>query len=187
MDVLVLLEDAAPSPLGAGLAGGVAGAPLAHVHSVPRGPAPIGPDMREVVTLYDAPDAAALALALAAAVEGQRAVAAPAGAMRHLGVWRDGGAHGDAAWRDRATGQLVTQDLDIAAATLDATARRLLGECGTAIRQVVAGLATPDWPEGARRALQVTLVAQEVLAPAGAEGEGWLELVREADGWDDGD
>src|SRR5687768_14020203 len=109
MDVLVMLEEhAGPSPV------------LAHVNSVPAGGAE---PAREVVTLYGEPSAESLALALAAAVESRRTGGDDASAIRHLGVWAGRGAVGDAAWRDAATGQLLTRDLDIPLATLLGTAQ----------------------------------------------------------------
>ena len=115
--------------------------------------------------------------------------AAP-GAVRHLGVWADGGASGDVAWRDGLTGQLLSRDLDVAAVTVEATARRLLAECGAVICQTAAMLVMPDWPEGVRRAISFTLAAPAdlVAAPlafAGASGDGLLASLREADGYDD--
>ena len=37
------------------------------------------------------------------------------------------------------------------------TAEQLLTECGQMIRRLVAGLSMPDWPEGARRAISVSI------------------------------
>ena len=77
-------------------------------------------------------------------------------AIRHLGVWPERGAVGDAAWRD-SSGQLVTSDLEIPLETFHSTARQLLSECGQLIRRLVAGLSMPDWPEGARRAISISI------------------------------
>ena len=188
MDVLVMLDEspergppAVPAPFAR---------PMAHVNSVP----PVTPFdgwPREVVTLYGAVSPEVLAFALAAAVEGQRAGSDQAGAIRHLNVWAERGAVGDAAWRDQRTGQLMTQDLDIPFETLSETARRLLGECGSLIRQMVAGLLMPDWPEGVRRAISFTVapaMLPAALGPSIAGGYGsdalLLDSLREADGYD---
>lgn len=169
MDVLVMLEeDPSHSPV------------LAHVNSVP---ARLGSsrNARDVVRLYGDPSAESLALALAAAVESRRSPGARQDAIWHLGVWPERGAVGDAAWRDADTGQLVTRDLDIPFATLRGTAQAILGECGHAIRRLVAGLSMPDWPEGTQRALLVSL-HPALAAPAPLEGESLLAALREADG-----
>lgn len=170
MDVLVMLEeDPSHSPV------------LAHVNS---GPAPLGSDRsaRDVVRLYGDPNVEQLALALAAAVESRRWPDARKDAIWHLGVWPGRGAVGDAAWRDSETGRLVTRDLSIPFSTLRDTAQTLLGECGQAIRRLVAGLRMQDWPEGTRRALLLSL--HPVFATAGAplKGEALLAALREADG-----
>ena len=169
MDVLVMLEEnAGPSPV------------LAHVNSVPAGGAE---PARDVVTLYGEPSAESLALALAAAVESHRTGGDDATTIRHLGVWAERGAIGDAAWRDAATGQLVTRDLDIPLATLLGTAQALLGECGQAIRRLVAGLRMPDWPEGTRRGLQMSLHPAFAFAgPGDLPGDALLLAVREGEG-----
>lgn len=172
MDVLVMLEeDPSHSPV------------LAHVNSAP---APLGSDRtsRDVVTLYGDPTAESLALALAAAVESRRSPGARDDAIWHLGVWPERGAVGDAAWRDKETGELMTSDLDIPFATLLGTAQALLGECGQAIGRLLAGLRMPDWPEGTRRSLLVSL--HPVLAvPAFADrcGDSFLAAFRESDGF----
>src|SRR5689334_9376025 len=91
MDVLVMLEENPEhSPV------------LAHVNSVP---APLNSERtpREVVTLYGVPSPESLALALAAAVESRRPPAERSDTIRHLGVWPQRGAIGDAAWRDVTT------------------------------------------------------------------------------------
>jgi len=168
MDVLVMLEEhVAPSPV------------LAHVNSVPAGGAE---PARDVVTLYGEASAESLALALAAAVESRRAGGEDASAIRHLGLWPGRGAIGDEAWRDAATGQLVTRDLDIPLATLLGTAQALLGECGQALRRLLAGLRMPDWPEGTSRALQVSLHPAFAVAGADLRSDAILAAQREADG-----
>lgn len=183
MDVLVMLEE---SPERAPPAAPTA-QPMAHVNSVPPA-TPFNGLPREVVTLYGAASPEGLALALAAAFEGQRAGNDHAGAIRHLNVWAERGAFGDAAWRDHVTGQLMTQDLEIPYATLAETARRLLGECGSVIRQMVAGLSMPDWPEGVRRGITFSLAPAMLpagLVPSIAGGDvGLLDSLREADGYD---
>ncbi len=201
MDVLVLLDDCDEDAPGRAPATGRAdGArPLAYVHWVPSdGEArPFGGARgaacgREVVTLCGDADADRLAVALAAAVEGRRAAAPAAdGAVRHLGVWDGAGASGDVAWRDGASGQVLSFDVDIAPATLEVTAARLLASCGTAIRQTAAKLTMPDWPEGVRRAISFRLAAPADLVPAplafaGVAADGFLASLREADGYDDG-
>jgi hypothetical protein len=128
-----------------------------------------------VVTLYAPPRVESLALALAAAVESQRRGKAGSAAM-HLGLWPGRGAVGDAAWRDSATGELVTRDLAIPLDVLTVTADQLLSEFGTLLRKLVAGLAMPDWPEGSWRAISLTLPR-----PAMAGAEGVLDDVRQAD------
>ncbi len=190
MDILVLLEDgpdrAPPGTLAGERDAHRAAGPLAHINSI----APVGAFdtmPREVVTLYGLADAEALAYALAAAVEGQR-VGTPQGTIRHLGVWAERGAVGDAAWRDERTGQLRSEDFEIPAATLRETARTLLVECGALIRQMVAGLTMPDWPEGVRRAINFSFTPVGSMpalagALAGASGgDALLDSLREADG-----
>lgn len=171
MVVLVMLEETPDhSPV------------LAQVNSVPS-PLTNERPSREVVTLYGVPSAESLALALAAALESRRAVdpgESPPDEVRHLGVWPGRGAVGDAAWRDRTTGLLVTRDLEIPLAVLLETSAALLSECGQAIRRLVAGLLQPDWPEGARRA--ITFSFAPVLAGAGVPNEALLASLREADG-----
>ena len=173
MDFLVMLEETSEaSPV------------LAHVNSVPT-PLESERPSRDVVTLYGAPNAETLALALAAAVEGRRTGTEPVGAIRHLGVWPGQGAVGDAAWRD-ATGQLATHDLHVPLDLLRETAGRILGESGQAIRRLVAGLAMPDWPEGARRAISFTLApvqyAAGVIVNRGDDADAMLATVREGAG-----
>ncbi len=173
MDVLVMLEESPDfSPV------------MAHVNSVPSRLVSSDRPARDIVTLYGAPSEASIALALAAAVESHRTGQGHEhrDAIRHLGVWEERGAIGDAAWRDASTGQLVTHDLEIPLDILHSTASQLLGECGQLIRRLVAGLSMPDWPEGARRAITVSLepfvgLAAPVLAPV----ENVLDRLREAD------
>ena len=171
MDVLVMLEDGSDhSPV------------LAHVNSVPS-PLDAERPSRDVVTLYGAPSPESLALVLAAAVESHRSGETHTDTIRHLGIWPERGAIGDAAWRDSATGQLMTQDLDIPLEILQSTATRLLSECGQLIRRLVAGLTMPDWPEGARRAITVSLApVVELTAGARARIDSMLEKVRDAEG-----
>ena len=174
MDILVMLEENPEhSPV------------LAHVNSVPS-PLDVERPSRDIVTIYGEANAETLALALAAAVEIHRPRAAEpdssVAAIRHLGVWPERGAVGDAAWRDE-TGQLVTRDLVIPLEILHATAGLLLNECGQVIRRLAAGLSMPDWPEGARRAINVTLgpivgLTRPVFRPL----ESALDAWREADG-----
>lgn len=177
MDILVMLEENADhSPV------------LAHVNSVPS-PLEVERPSRDIVTIYGEASAESLALALAAAVEihrdrSSRGEPLRAGtAIRHLGVWPERGALGDAAWRDASTGQLVTRDLEIPLEILHATASQLLRECGQIIRRLSAGLSMPDWPEGARRAISVTLgPIVGLTAPVFRPLESALEKWREADG-----
>ena len=171
MDVLVMLGDGSDHPL-----------VLAHVNSVPSSLDAERPS-RDVVTLYGDPSPESLALVLAAAVESHRSGDNHADAIRHLGVWAERGAIGDAAWRDGATGQLMTQDMDIPLEILHATAGRLLSECGQLIRRLAAGLTMPDWPEGARRAITISLgPVLDMTAGARARLDNMLDTVREADG-----
>ncbi|HEY0972630.1 MAG TPA: hypothetical protein VGE02_16800 [Gemmatimonadales bacterium] len=171
MDVLVMLEE---DPSATSL--------VAHVNSVPVAHGP-GRKSREVVTLYGDASAESLALALAASVESRRVESGVAGAIRHLGVWPERGAVGDEAWRDASTGQLVTRDLDIPIATLLGTAQAILGECGHAIKGLLAGLRMPEWPEGTRRALMFRLdPALATPARGMSRPESLLAAMREADG-----
>ena len=172
MDVLVMLEENPDhSPV------------LAHVNSVPSPLASAERPSRDIVTLYGAPSPESLALALAAAVECHRSADANIEAIRHLGVWPERGAIGDAAWRDVSTGQLMTRDLEIPLEILHSTAGRLLAECGQLIRRLVAGLSMPDWPEGARRAITVSIgPIVGLTAPVFAPLETMLDRMREAEG-----
>jgi hypothetical protein len=172
MDVLVMLEENPDhSPV------------LAHVNSVPSPLNSAERPSRDIVTLYGAPSAESLALALAAAVECHRSTDANMESIRHLGVWPERGAIGDAAWRDVTTGQLMTRDLEIPLEILHSTAGRLLAECGQLIRRLVAGLSMPDWPEGARRAITVSIgPIVGLTAPVFAPLESMLDRMREAEG-----
>ncbi len=171
MNVLVMLEE---TPGHSNV--------LAQVNSVPS-PLTNERPSRDVVTLYGVPSAETLALALAAALESRRAAVQGVhdpDTTRQVGVWPGRGAVGDAAWRDRTTGQLVTRDLEIPLAALRDMADSLLAECGQAIRRLVAGLLMPDWPEGTRRA--ITFSFAPAVAVAGFSGEAMLAGLREADG-----
>jgi hypothetical protein len=171
MNVLVMLDETPEDSL-----------VLAQVNSGPSPQANESPS-RDVVTLYGVPSAETLALALAAALESRRAAVQGAydpDTIRQVGVWPGRGAVGDAAWRDRLTGQLVTRDLVIPLDVLRDLADSLLVEFGQAIRRLVAGLLMPDWPEGTRRAITFTFAP--VLAVAGLSGEAMLAEFREADG-----
>ena len=171
MDILVMVEENPDhSPV------------LAHVNSVPSPLHSSERPSRDIVTLYGEPNPESLALALAAAVESHRSNDGRSEAIRHLGIWPERGAVGDAAWRDSA-GQLVTTDLEISLETLHSTANQLLAECGQLIRKLVAGLSMPDWPEGARRAISISISPIVGLtAPVFAPLEGVMERMREADG-----
>src|SRR5438045_2915021 len=177
MDILVMLEENPEhSPV------------LAHINSVPSG-LDVERPSRDIVTIYGEPSAESLALALAAAVEIHRDTSVTGEssgsttAIRHLGVWPERGALGDAAWRDIATGQLVTRDLEIPLDILHATAGQLLSECGQLIRRLVAGLSMPDLPEGARRAINLTLgPIGGLTAPVCRPLQSALDAWREADG-----
>jgi hypothetical protein len=148
-------------------------------------PAPLDADRpwRDVVTLYGVPDPESLALALAAAVESRRTGDGSRDAIRHLGLWPERGALGDTAWRDVRSGQLMTRDLEIPLERLRVTAGQLLAEFGSLIRRLAAGLAMPDWPEGARRAITVSLgPIVGLTVPVFAPLESMLDRLREADG-----
>jgi hypothetical protein len=172
MDVLVMLEEnAEPSSV------------LAHVNS-DTSPLTANRPTRDIVTLYGVPSPEGLALALAAAVESHRRAegADYPNAIRHLGVWPERGAVGDTAWHDARTGELMTRDLEIPLDILHGTAAQLLSECGQLIRRLVAGLSMPDWPEGARRAITVSLgPVVGLTAPVFAPLESLLDRLREAD------
>jgi hypothetical protein len=169
MDVLVMLEEMSEHSN-----------VLAHVNSVPS---PLNSERptRDVVTLYGEATSESLAMALAAAMESRRETLERSDVIRHLGLWPERGAIGDAAWRDE-TGQLVTRDLAIGPDVLRETANQLLQECGPTIRRLVAGLSMPDWPEGARRAISFTLTTYSApLAGTGAR-DSLLERYRQTDG-----
>jgi hypothetical protein len=171
MDILVMLEENAEHS-----------SVLAYVNSVP---APLDSERpsRDVVTFYGVPTAELLAYVLAAAVEGHRALwRDTSDAISHLGVWTERGAVGDAAWRDESTGQLVTRDMEIPADTLRATAAQLIAECGQLIRRLAAGLTMPDWPEGARRAISVSLAPAFALSAAAPRSDSMLDSLRESAG-----
>jgi hypothetical protein len=173
MDVLVLLEDRPEHST-----------VLAHVNSVPS---PLNSERpaRDVVTLYGVPTSDSLALALAAAVESRREPTERSESIRHVALWPERGAVGDAAWRDETSGDLVTRDLAIPLSVLQETAAHLLVECGHSIRRLVAGLSMPDWPEGTHRAISFSLTSQAVLpAGAGARLDAFLEGYRQAEGLD---
>jgi hypothetical protein len=171
MDVLVMLEERPEqSPV------------LAQVNSVPSASASERPT-RDVVTLFGRPNAESLALALAAALESSRAGVAgqdPLDVTRHVGVWPERGAIGDAAWFDRSTGQVVKREVEIPLAVLLETAGTLLADCGQGIRRLLAGLLMPDWPEGTRRAISFSFAP--AVAGARLSGESLLASLREADG-----
>jgi hypothetical protein len=171
MDILVMLEENPEHSL-----------VLAHVNSVPS-PLQSERPPRDIVTIYGVPSPESLALALAAAVESHRDAGDDSATIRHLGVWPERGAIGDAAWRDESTGQLLTRDLDIPFAILSERAAQLLADGGQLIRRLAAGLAMPDWPEGARRAITVSLTPLLGITTATRTRlEGLLETLREADG-----
>lgn len=170
MDILIMLDEAHESPNNL----------LAHVNSVPERDSER--PAREVITMYGEPDPERLALALAAAVESHREANIGPGAMRHMGVWPERGALGDSAWRD-ATGALVAYDINIPVERLQATSRDLLRDCGAMIGRLLAGLLMPDWPEGARRSIRVSLDRAYVLpALASSPLDSILEAMREGDG-----
>ena len=171
MDVLVMLEDRPEHST-----------VLAHVNSVPS---PLNSERpsRDVVTLFGDATPESLALALAAAVESHREPVERLDTIRHVALWPERGAVGDAAWRDEATGRLVTRDLTIPFEVLNDTAQHLMDECGAAIRRLVAGLLMPDWPEGTRRAISFSLTPQALLpAGAGDRFDALLDSYRQADG-----
>jgi hypothetical protein len=172
MDILVMVEENSDHST-----------VLAHVNSMPAPLHGSERPSRDVVTLYGEPTAETIALALAAAVESHREnEQGHSDTIRHLGIWAERGAVGDAAWRD-VDGHLVTRDLLIPIEQLHQTARQLLEECGQLIRRLVAGLNMPDWPEGARRAISVSLgPIAGVTAPVFAPLEAILERLREAEG-----
>ena len=171
MDVLVMVEEQPPEYSSV----------LAHISSVPS-PLTMEHPSRDVVTLYGIPSPEALALALAAALESRRSADDRVDTVRHVGVWPERGAVGDAAWRDEATGQLVTRDVQIPLAVLAETAQALLVECGQAIRRLVGGLLMADWPEGTRRAVTFSFTPTPAFAANAASSEAVLAVLREAEG-----
>ena len=172
MDILVMVEEKSDQSM-----------VLAHVNSIPAPLHGSERPSRDVVTVYGHPTAETIALALAAAVESHReSDPGQSDTIRHLGIWAEHGAVGDAAWRD-ANGQVVSRDLLIPIERLQETAGYLLHGCGQLIGKLVAGLNMPDWPEGARRAISVSLgpvagINGPVLAPL----ETIVERLREAEG-----
>jgi hypothetical protein len=170
MDVLVMVEDRPEHST-----------VLAHVNSVPS---PLNSERpsRDVVTLYGDPTPELLALALAAAVEARREPGERSETIRHVALWPERGAVGDAAWRDEL-GTLATRDVVIPMETLKSTGTHLMVECGASIRRLVAGLTMPDWPEGTRRAISFTLTSTAVLpVVVGTEYDSILDSYRSADG-----
>lgn len=169
MDVLVMLEERPDRST-----------VLAHVNSVPS---PLNADRpsRDVVTLYGDATVEVLALALAAAVESRRVLTDGFEAIRHVALWPERGAVGDAAWRGEA-GDLVTRDIAIPSDLLHETAQLLVSESGPALRRLVAGLCMPDWPEGTSRAISFTLTAASAMASGAAHYDGFLDSYRTADG-----
>ena len=129
------------------------------------------------------PNAESLALALAAALESSRTGASGEDSLdvtRHVGVWPERGAIGDAAWLDRSTGQMVTREVEIPLAVLLETAGKLLADCGQGIRRLLAGLLMPDGPDGAHPAINFSFAP--AAAGARLSGESLLASLREADG-----
>lgn len=171
MDVLVMVEEQPPEHSSV----------LAHVNSVPS-PLTMERPSRDVVTLYGIPSPESLALALAAALESRRSADDRADTVRHVGVWPERGAVGDAAWRDETTGELITRDLQIPLAVLAETAQALLAECGMGIRRLVGGLLMPDWPEGTRRAVSFSFRPTPAYATRAVPPDAVLAAWREAEG-----
>lgn len=171
MDVLVRLEEVPKqSPV------------LAEVSSMPSATAS-DHLTHDVVTLFGVPNAESLALALAAALESSRTAARgeyQTEVTRHVGVWPERGAIGDAAWLDRSTGEVVKREVEIPLAVLIETAGKLLADCGHGIRRVLAGLLMPNLPEGASRA--ITFSFAPAVAGSALTGESLLASLREADG-----
>jgi hypothetical protein len=172
MDILVMVDDTVDHS-----------SVLAHVNSIPAPLHGSERPSRDIVTVYGNPTPETVALALAAAVESHRdSEDGHSDTIRHLGIWPERGAVGDAAWRD-SEGHLVTRDLLIPIEQLHETAHHLLNECGQLIRRLVAGLTMPDWPEGARRAISVSLgPIAGITAPVFAPLEAIVERLREAEG-----
>jgi len=145
MDVMVKLDESSPKSTS-----------FARVSSIASPDTHESPS-RDVVTLYGVPTPEALALALAATLEARKVTTGGATASRDLTVSEAGGAVGDTAWRDRATGELIRRELSIPFTVLRETAADLLAEGGQGIRRLLAGLLMPDWPEGTQRALTFQL------------------------------
>jgi hypothetical protein len=115
-------------------------------------------------------------------VEGHRAVDEAGAAMRHIGVWPERDAMGDASWRDGQSGELVTRSLVIPLDKLRETSRQILGEFGQSVRRLLAGLLMPDWPQGARRAINFSLAPVADLSGASrSSNDRVLDTFREAD------
>ena len=81
----------------------------------------------------------------------------------------------------------AVRDLHVPHDRLRDTAGRILGESGQALRRLLAGLAMPDWPEGARRAISFTLApvqfAADMLAQRTSEDlDAVLATLREGAG-----
>jgi hypothetical protein len=170
MDILVMVEENSDQS-----------SVLAHVNSIPAPLHGTERPSRDIVTVYGQPTTETVALALAAAVESHRDQH-QSDTIRHLGIWPERGAVGDAAWRGM-DGQLVTRDLIIPYEQLQQTAQHLLAECSQLIGRLVAGLNMPDWPEGARRAISVSLgPIAGITAPVFAPLEAIVERLREAEG-----
>lgn len=150
---------------------------IARVSSV-ASPNTLENPSRDVVTLYGAPTPESLALALATALEARRASHDPA-MLRDLSVSETAGASGDTKWRDKKSGQMIRQDLQIPLTVLRETAAELLDEGGQAIRRLLAGLLMKDWPAGTRRALTF-----ELATGGPRRNSDTLAAMREADGAD---
>lgn len=166
MDVMVQWDETTAVPTS-----------FARVSSV-ASPETLEAPSRDIVTLYGVPTPESLALALAAALESRKAAHEPNAlhVLRELSVSESDGAVGDAAWRDRSSGELIKRELTIPLTVLRETAADLLSEGGQAIRRLLAGLLMPDWPEGTRRSLTFQ------LAVAGAaRNADLLAMLREAD------
>jgi hypothetical protein len=170
MDILVMVEESPEQSV-----------VLAHVDSV-LSPLEREKAARDVVTFYGELDAESLALALAAVVEGHRAVEGSTGTMRHMGIWPERGAIGDASWRDDLSGEMIRRDVVIPLDKLTETSRELLAEFGQAIRRLVAGLLMPDWPEGSRKAINLSMGTVAVPAGGVRNVDELLDNFREAQG-----
>ena len=171
MDILVMVEESQEQSV-----------VLAHVDSV-LSPRERERAARDVVTFYGELNTESLALALAAVVEGHRAVEGITGTMRHMGIWPERGAIGDASWTD-AQGEKVKRDVVIPLDKLTETSRELLAEFGQGIRRLVAGLLMPDWPEGTKRAINFNMSPVRVQSGSVSQRnvDGMLDKFREAQG-----